>query len=170
MTQVLFASDTTPSLVDLDANFTEVYQVRSLANVSSGKLGWFATPSVQWQVTLASGAGSPWVGIDQAVDNPYIVLQRWSGSGSTYGGARFKGTGNGAVVLETAPDAAIGSQTFTEALRVDSSRNLIPTLQTSAPSLSSSGQMVFTLTSNTNLRISVRGSDGTTRTANITLA
>jgi hypothetical protein len=30
--------------------------------------------------------------------------------------------------------------------------------------------MVFNLTSNTNLRISVRGTDGTTRTANITLA
>jgi len=30
--------------------------------------------------------------------------------------------------------------------------------------------MVFNLTSNTNLRVSVRGSDGVTRTANITLA
>lgn len=53
---------------------------------------------------------------------------------------------------------------------VDSSGNLIPTLQATPPSLGLNSQMVFNLTSNTNLRISVRGTDGTTRTANITLA
>ena len=55
-------------------------------------------------------------------------------------------------------------------LLVDSAGNLIPTLQATAPSLGLNSQMVFNLTSNTNLRISVRGTDGTTRVANITLA
>lgn len=43
-------------------------------------------------------------------------------------------------------------------------------LNTTAPTLQNNTELVFTLTSNTNLRISVRGSDGVTRTANITLA
>jgi hypothetical protein len=57
-----------------------------------------------------------------------------------------------------------------ERLRVDASGNLIPILQTSAPTLSTNSQMVFSLASNTSLLVSVRGSDGTTRTATITLA
>ena len=43
-------------------------------------------------------------------------------------------------------------------------------LKSSAPTLGVNQEMVFTLTSDTNLLISVRGGDGTTRTANITLA
>lgn len=39
-----------------------------------------------------------------------------------------------------------------------------------APTLSTNSQMVFSLTSNTNLRVSVRGTDGVTRVANMTLA
>jgi hypothetical protein len=58
----------------------------------------------------------------------------------------------------------------TESARIDSSGNLIQTAPTTPPSLATNGQMVFNLTSNTNLRVSVRGSDGVTRTANITLA
>jgi len=57
-----------------------------------------------------------------------------------------------------------------EASRVDSSRNTIQILQSAAPALTINGQLVLNLTSDTNLRISVRGSDGVTRVANITLA
>jgi hypothetical protein len=52
----------------------------------------------------------------------------------------------------------------------DTSGNLISRLTTTAPTLSDNGYMVFNLTSNTNLRITVKCNDGTTRTANITLA
>ena len=48
--------------------------------------------------------------------------------------------------------------------------NLLVNVPTTPPTLAENSQMVFNLTSNTNLRISVRGTDGTTRTANITLA
>ena len=58
----------------------------------------------------------------------------------------------------------------TERARIDSSGNLIQSAPSTAPTLSTNGTMVFNLTSNTNLRVSVRGSDGVTRTANITLA
>ena len=55
-------------------------------------------------------------------------------------------------------------------LTIDSSGNVISNVTGTAPTLATNSQMVFNLTSNTNLRISVRGTDGTTRTANITLA
>jgi hypothetical protein len=53
---------------------------------------------------------------------------------------------------------------------IDLSGNILSNLTATAPTLGVNSQMVFNLTSNTNLRISVRGTDGTTRTANITLA
>ena len=58
----------------------------------------------------------------------------------------------------------------TDRLVIDASGNFIPLLTGTAPTLGTNSQMVFNLTSNTNLRISVRGTDGVTRTANITLA
>jgi hypothetical protein len=58
----------------------------------------------------------------------------------------------------------------TEKMKIDSSGNVISAVPTTPPTLAGNSQMVFNLTSNTNLRISVRGTDGTTRTANITLA
>jgi len=58
----------------------------------------------------------------------------------------------------------------TERMRIDSSGNVIQSAPTTAPSLATNGTMVFNLTSNTNLRVSVRGSDGVTRTANLTLS
>jgi hypothetical protein len=58
----------------------------------------------------------------------------------------------------------------TERIRIDTVGNVISNVNTTAPTLSTNQQMVFALTSNTNLRISVRGTDGTTRVANLTLA
>ena len=55
-------------------------------------------------------------------------------------------------------------------MTIDASGNLLVGVPTTPPALAVNSQMVFNLTSNTNLRISVRGTDGTTRTANITLA
>lgn len=58
----------------------------------------------------------------------------------------------------------------TERMRIDASGNVITNVNTAAPTLTTNQQMVFALTSNTNLRISVRGTDGVTRVANLTLA
>jgi hypothetical protein len=52
----------------------------------------------------------------------------------------------------------------------DASGNQINTPSNTPPTLTVNGQMNLTPTSNTNMRISYRGSDGTTRVANITLA
>jgi hypothetical protein len=43
-------------------------------------------------------------------------------------------------------------------------------LKTPAPGWAGNGSVVINLTSNTNLRISARGSDGVTRVANIPVA
>lgn len=53
---------------------------------------------------------------------------------------------------------------------IDTSGNVVHNVNASAPSLDANSQMVFSLTSNTNLRISVRGTDGVTRSINLTIA
>ena len=58
-----------------------------------------------------------------------------------------------------------------ERLRIDSNGHQINTPgNTTPPTLTANGQLNLTPTSNTNLRISYRGTDGVTRVANITLA
>ena len=69
----------------------------------------------------------------------------------------------GTLVLQT-------GATPTTAVTIDGSQNVINQAPTTPPALTVNGQLVMNLTSNTNLRISVRGTDGTTRVANITLA
>jgi hypothetical protein len=75
-----------------------------------------------------------------------------------------------------APGASGSNGTLTlstnsvERVRINASGDVISNVNTAAPTLTTNQQMVFALTSNTNLRISVRGTDGTTRVANITLA
>jgi hypothetical protein len=53
---------------------------------------------------------------------------------------------------------------------LDAAGNVILSAPAAPPTLTANGTAVMNLTSNTNLRISARGSDGTTRVANITLA
>ena len=53
---------------------------------------------------------------------------------------------------------------------VNQSGNFMVRTPSTPPTIPDNEMMVFNLTSNTNLRISVKGTDGTTRTANITLA
>jgi hypothetical protein len=54
--------------------------------------------------------------------------------------------------------------------RFDSNGNLILQSSATPATLTTNGQLTVNATSNTNLRFSYRGSDGTTRVANITLA
>lgn len=57
-----------------------------------------------------------------------------------------------------------------ERMRLDSSGNLIYQVNGTAPTLSTNSTMSFELTSNTSLKIVVRGTDGTTRSVSLTLA
>ena len=78
------------------------------------------------------------------------------------GGHKWYSAGSGAV------NAAItwGNPLMT----LDSAGNLILQSSATPATLTTNGQLTVNATSNTNLRFSYRGSDGTTRVANITLA
>ena len=59
----------------------------------------------------------------------------------------------------------------TDGVRLDSSGNVIfAAMPSTPPALANNGEMTLNPTSNTNVRISLRGSDGVTRTGNITLS
>jgi hypothetical protein len=83
---------------------------------------------------------------------------------------RISSTGVLTVGSNSAAPAISLDPTTANSLVVNSSGSVIIAARATPPSLSTNGTMVFALTSNTNLRISVRGTDGTTRVANITLA
>ena len=74
-------------------------------------------------------------------------------------------TASGNIAFQTYNGAAWG-----ERARIDYLGNLILTSPSTPPTLAANGQLTVNATSNTNLRFSYRGSDGTTRVANITLA
>jgi len=74
-------------------------------------------------------------------------------------------TASGNIAFQTYNGAAWG-----ERARIDYLGNLILTSPSTPPTLAANGQLTVNATSNTNLRFSFRGSDGTTRVANITLA
>jgi len=80
--------------------------------------------------------------------------------------ARLADTGgNTSLVFNTGTGT-----TLTEKLRIDSNGAQVSVVPTTAATLTTNNTMTFALTSNTNLRISVRGSDGVTRVSNLTLA
>jgi hypothetical protein len=89
---------------------------------ADGNLGiGTTTPANKFQTTMSSGAGSPYIGINQVSDNPYIEFQRWSGGGVAYAGARIKTTNEPSIIFENSNTANIGSQAFTERMRINSS-------------------------------------------------
>jgi hypothetical protein len=63
--------------------------------------------------------------------------------------------------------SALGSNDY---LTIDTSGNVIASVTGTAPTLAVNSTMSFELTSNTQLKFAVRGSDGVTRTATLTLA
>jgi hypothetical protein len=82
------------------------------------------------------------------------------------------------AVSSAAPLSFLSNSTFewkntsgTERMRIDASGNwILRNPPTSPPTLTTNGDLTITATSNTNARISYRGSDGVTRVGNIPLA
>ena len=146
---------------------------------------WDGT-ATNYDLVLNPNGGNVGVGVVTAAGN-FEVSEAGTGSGL---GGIFASTvnagGNPGYVFRTAGTNRwainIAGTAGTESLRfydinagetrmlIDTSGNLLVGVPTTPPALAVNSQMVFNLTSNTNLRISVRGTDGTTRTANITLA
>ena len=82
-------------------------------------------------------------------------------------------TGNGIYVGGSTATPANTVLVFTnaaEAARFDASGNFIHQVNGTAPTLATNSTMSFELTSNTSLKIVVRGTDGVTRSVSLTLA
>jgi hypothetical protein len=152
------------------ATWSEVGGVAGTAMTLDGNglgLGGVANTYVNYK-TLAVVGGSAGGVIDL---NP--------SGGVTAGGCQIGGTATTTTVSAVGPNAGAAAslvfQTGTfgalvTRVTIDGLGNTISNVNSAIPSLGTNSQMVFNLTSNTNLRISVRGTDGTTRVTNLTLA
>lgn len=114
------------------------------------------SPSFRLDVNAAGSA----VGqrLKTTTTGAYAVFQDNTTSGS---GPYFGATGD---IL------SMGYYGVAEYAQIDGSGNFIKKLTSTPPTLGTNGHLVVNATSNTNLRFSYRGSDGVTRTANLTLA
>jgi hypothetical protein len=95
------------------------------------------------------------------------------GAGTTYlsSGTGFGGSGQALVVQSgTSFQVYTNNQLATAQMTVDANGNMILRSSATPATLANNGELTVNATSNTNLRFSYRGSDGTTRVANITLA
>ena len=72
----------------------------------------------------------------------------------------------GRLIFSTTPD---GSQAPVERMRIDSAGNVIQQVNTTAATLSTNNTLTFSIVDNSTLRVSVRGSDGVTRTGTVAL-
>ena len=133
--------------------------------LNSTGLGVGVTPSAGKFEVLETGTGSGLGGIfastATAGGNPGFVFRtastnRWSIS--------LTGTAGAESIRFYDVNAAATRMTL------DSAGNLILQSSATPATLTVNGQLTVNATSNTNLRFSYRGSDGTTRVANITLA
>ena len=110
------------------------------------------------RLTVNSGAVTTIAQFTTTGSAAYLAIKN---SGAT----AFIGADNtGALLLQT-PGSG-----FSTKLKVTDTGNLIQTVNTTAATLSTNGTLTFSLVSDTSLRVSVRGSDGVTRTATLTLA
>jgi hypothetical protein len=160
------------------------YRVRSqnratalLVDGVAGNLGLGTTPSA-W--------GADYVAVQQGAHNSMFA---WSGG--TTGLVNNAYNDNTDWIYRTANRAALYEQTaggvhtwrvtptvgtvgnpitFTQAMRIDQLANLSFNVSGTAPALSLNSQLTFELTSNTQLKIFVRGTDGVTRSVSLTLA
>lgn len=145
-----------------------------------------------WQIGNVEQARLTSVGLGIGTSNNSSFDTAWQrlviGSGSNEAGqAIYSGsTSTGSIVFA---DGTSGAEQYagmirylhssdamafwtnaTERMRIDSSGNLIQQVNATAPTLSTNGTMSFELTSDTSLKIVVRGTDGVTRSVSLTLA
>jgi hypothetical protein len=130
---------------------------------------------------MGVGTATPGAKLDVTGD----IHMTWAVSSDRFVGAKFSTTYElGMHAVEASRETQIVSKaadgnakitfltgaTPTERMRIDNSGNLIVAVTGTAPSLSTNSSMTFELASDTSLKIVVRGSDGTTRSATLTLA
>jgi hypothetical protein len=99
------------------------------------------------------------------------IVWKTASSGNAYAsiGITNGAAGNTGTLIFSTSSSIFGSNNV-ERMRIDNAGNLILQSSATPATLGTNGMLTVNATSNTNLRFSYRGSDGTTRVANITLA
>jgi hypothetical protein len=145
----------------------------------SGNVGVGVTPSA-WRSgarAIQSGANGYAAFWEQASGYVNLSFGVYEGSANVF---NYKTTGDAPTTYKqgagthewynAASGTAGGTVTFSRVMAVDANGNLILKSSNTPATLANNGELTVNATSNTNLRFSYRGSDGTTRVANITLA
>jgi len=128
------------------------YNTTGYSNTASGRSGYNPDNDIA-QYRITTDFDMTLVGYGATKDN---AGQLWN---STAIGARAKVTKSNQVVL--------GDSNVTETLI---NGDLVQKVSTTAATLTANGTLTFSIVNDTTLRISVRGSDGTTRTATVALS
>ena len=157
------------------------------SNTVSIPLSTASTTTSSGALVVSGGvgvAGAIYAGnvINATVNGGASIIGR-NGSASSFTSlAAYSGASDevkGTLTSSTAGVIIVGSQTNhplavyvnnAEVARWDTSANFQTRVTGTAPSLTTNSTMTFELTSNTSLKIFVRGSDGTTRSTTLTLA
>jgi len=172
----VFSVDSDVTRVDIQSYNKPLAINRAGNNITmcegGGNVGIGQTPSDKFNVRVSPASGA-FAGMTVNDSTNVIGLMITGSAYSSFGvgansGWLYAGTNNMSIGPYGAGYVSIVSN-GAERIRFAADGNAYMTLQGAVPTIPNNAQMVFNLTSNTNLRISVKGSDGTTRTANITL-
>jgi hypothetical protein len=168
----------TAGLAGWEGNVFKWYQAPS--GTAGNAISFTQAMTLDADGDLGIGTTSPTVKLNVAAANPtngvLSLIQNISTSGQT--GALVQldvgNVGSSAVGIPGGTANALafyvgGVTSGSERARIDSSGNLIQTVNTTAATLATNGTLTFSIVDNSTLRISVRGSDGTTRTATVAL-
>jgi hypothetical protein len=108
--------------------------------------------------------------IGGAVENYLQIANGSTGIGASNGlRIGIDAAGSAAIMAPSAFPLSLSTSGIVRST-IDGSGNVINSVPATPPTLTTARTAVFNLTSDTNLRVSVRGVDGVTRVANITLA
>jgi hypothetical protein len=175
------------AMVYAGASIPLVFYVNSAERMridSAGNVGIGVTPSA-WNSTYnvldigQNGSISGRTSTNNTID---IVSNGFRNSGGTWvyklatsnTASRYQIDGSTGSHIWYTGSAGTAGNTITgfssAVMTLDASGNLIWSPASTPPTLATNGQLTVNATSNTNLRFSYRGSDGTTRVANLTLA
>ena len=173
MARIALGALTTLNLsTHLDAMFVEIYSGAFAGFVfSGGNLGVGGTPSYGLDVLTAAAS----VRVAPSTTTNNALLRLTNGGGNAFVGLDGSTGGLGGApyslnIFRSGAYPIIFTTNDLERARFDPAGNFISRPTAAGPTLANNGEMSFQLVSNTSLKILVRGSDGTTRSATLTLA
>ena len=81
-------------------------------------------PMSPLDILLDDGAGDPRVRFDQTQDDPFIELNRWTGTGTSYYGIRSRSRGANLIFEFADSSTTIGNHSYSEKFRINSNGNI----------------------------------------------